>query len=141
MSSFEDSLKTTLLTVNEAFDVADADLHREVAEAARGLQRVTEGAATLTLKKTGEGEQGAHYSLFISGSGVEAVVGQFHVHARGYPVSVISTLRSSQENLVCNDSHALTEYFSKLASNPDSGLVTQAAYIMRKKSKTRDGRP
>jgi hypothetical protein len=132
MPSFEEALKTTLHLVHDGFERADTDLHHEVAAAARDLGKLTQGAATMMLRKTLEGEKGVRYELVLSGNGVEASVGTFFVPARGYPILCESANLSSSEGLTCNDKQALAEYFIRLASNPDSGLVTQTAYIMRK---------
>ncbi len=147
-ATFEEALKTTLVSINEDFEKADADLHKEVVVAAQSLANITQGAATMSLKKRYEAESGIHYDLFVSGKEKEYSIAGFFVSSRGYPIKILSPGHSgivSEDGTevkppskgtvlaLCKDRDGLTDYFSQLASNPDSTLVTAAAYIMRKK--------
>jgi hypothetical protein len=127
MPNYEEALRNALTALHGDFERADTDLHQEVAAAARALQSITQGIVTLKLVKLDEGETGRRYKLVVSGRAVDADIEVFHVPPRGYPITV------SGVALRCKDKQALAEYFSQLASNPDSKLVIQAAYIMRKK--------
>jgi hypothetical protein len=132
-ATFEEALKATLLGINESFEKADADLHREVAAAAQSLAKITQGAATMQLTKSFETADWIRYKLYVTGMNNEFHIAGFLVSARGYPIKITSADESGPPLAVCTVREELTNYFAQLASNPDSTLITAAAYIMRKK--------
>jgi len=131
-TNLEESLRTALISANTGFEQADADLHHVVTAAAQALATVTDGKAKLTLAKWGEDEHRVSYSLRIAGAGGlndSKELAKITVRAKGYPISIAD----SRGDMSYNDKPSLVSFFSNLATNPDSPLVTYAAFVIRKK--------
>ncbi len=128
MSTFEEALKTSLLGVNEAFKLADADLHQEVAAASQALAQLSGGIAVLELITLFENAQGIAYNLTVKSGGSNILhVAQLLVPAKGYPVTLQQPpgkhLKTRQE---------IGAFLAEMAANPDSPLIQHLAFLMRR---------
>jgi hypothetical protein len=131
-TTLEESLRAALTDAYDRFNGADAYLHSEVASADQALGAVTYGKANLTLVKLAETETSNLYYLRIRGGAVDAKdISKIIVPAKGYPIRIEDTTGTLIAS--CNEKESLSSYFTNLATNPDSPLITFAAYIMRKK--------
>ena len=141
MASFEEALKQTLLGINKGFEVADADLHAEVAAAAQALGRITGGGITMLLSPLKESEKGAEYRLQIGGQGYEATLGVFLVSGVGYPIVFAEdwSRLAVGGGVQLADRSALASFFSSMASNPDSPLIRHLAFVLRRKKSSENG--
>jgi hypothetical protein len=147
---FDKLLQESLLGVNKAFEQADADLHELVAAASQALGRVSSGAVEMTLRKCSEGVDGVLYELRVeeatryqSNDAETFVVGAYQISARGYPVRSGTVERTpgrglgpeqetfrSKSTLVGKTE--LQRHFEELMSNPDSPVIANAAFFMRR---------
>ena len=150
MVDFDKLLQESLLGVNKAFEQADADLHELVAAASQALGRVSNGVVAMKLRKWLEGPGGVFYELRVEEEGDftaksdSVVVGAYMVSTKGYPVfaGVVTTTSGggdidptrpnfrSQENFP--DKLSLQVHFEKLMSNPDSPVIANASFFMRR---------
>jgi hypothetical protein len=141
MPSFEEALKNTLLGINKGFEIADADLHQEVASAALALGRLTDGALVLALAPHQESDKGIEYRLLLTGENYEVTLGFFLVGSIGYPIRYAGNqggLNMGGEP-AASDRTALASFFSSMASNPDSPLVRHLAFFLRRKKTPGNG--
>ncbi|WP_162671899.1 hypothetical protein [Gemmata massiliana] len=134
MPTLEELLRASLKGANEKIDQANKDLHAAVVEAAKAVESVTEGKATLRLNATGSDESGTRYDLdvIVYGGGNEArTLSNLGVPIKGYPIFRY-TNRNRDSTVERFDSvDALKAYFQKLASDADSPLVGYLAYVVR----------
>jgi hypothetical protein len=149
---FDKLLQESLLGVNKAFEQADADLHELVATASQALGRVTRGVVEMKLKRHSESIDGLRYDLVVKGQDLTrpfaegVIVGTYEVSAKGYPVRVgvweasPARGRLDLEQYVFRATSDLTgksemqRHFEELMSNPDSPVVTNAAFFMRRRA-------
>lgn len=132
MPTLEDLLRASLQGANRQHNEADAALHREVVAAARAVEAVTDGRATLRLIRSAEDRTATGYDLCVVASdGSEPrKIDSFTVTARGYPILRHTDLiETAQEALHSAD--AVNDYFRKLAADPDSLLVAYLGYYTR----------
>jgi hypothetical protein len=142
---FDKLLQQSLLGVNKAFEQADADLHEMVAAAAEALGRVANGVVELKLRKVSEDRAGVVYELVVGavpdfgrGVGEGVAAGAYQVAAKGYPIRAgnaevdYGRLISFRSQSSFNDKADLQRHFEELMANPDSPVVTTAAFLMRK---------
>ena len=123
MSNFQTVLQETLKGINKAFQVADADLHEEVAVASKAVANVTDGKGALELVVIGEDESGLSYNLMLTTEEKKLQLGSFHVPRKGYPIITShGAIPARQE---------LAGLFANMATNPDSPLVTKLAFLLR----------
>lgn len=146
MPDFDKLLQESLLGVNKAFEQADADLHELVAEASTALGRVTNGVVEMPLVRWSEDLNGVVYSLVVRDPADEshegaATVGGYQVSRKGYPVRMGDTLLASSTQRMSfrpaselKSKSELQQHFEGLLSNPDSPVVANAAFFMRRAS-------
>jgi hypothetical protein len=135
--SFEELLRASLEGVNARFTVAEDDLIREAAEAAQGVERLTDGKATLTLQRIDETPKGVFYGLLLGPRGAGREIMAFRLHPAGYPIMVAGNSADIPERSwrQIDDRSKLSGLFSELASAPGSPVVVGVAYLLRRKSR------
>jgi hypothetical protein len=130
--TLEELLRASLQGANRQHNEADADLHREVVAAARAVEAVTDGRATLRLIRSAEDRAATGYDLCvvaIDGSEPRKI-DSFTVTERGYPIMRhVDLFETAEEKFRSADE--VNGYFRKLAADPDSLLVAYLAYYTR----------
>jgi hypothetical protein len=75
----------------------------------------------------------------LAGNNYEAEIGAFFVPVHGYPIRSAPYAGHIEGNVnsvkPIEDRNALASYFSSMASNPGSPLVTKLAFLMRRHKK------
>jgi hypothetical protein len=134
MPTLEELLRASLKGANEKFDQANKTLHAAVVEAAKAVEAVTEGKATLRLVTKSSNEDGTQYRLVIidKDGNQKRRLANLTVPLEGYPITRIADPASSMAQI--KSPEELATYFQKLASDPDSPLVAYLAYIARNPS-------
>jgi hypothetical protein len=139
MPTFEEMLKAALSGYEANNRAADLDLHHQVAEAAKAVEAISDGRASLSLVRQKETENHTVYSLVLTNEQIHSQqeLMAFRVSARGYPIDVAPGAElllkgPSSEAEQVNDRDQLETLFADLASNPDSSLVVTLAYILRR---------
>ncbi|HYT92496.1 MAG TPA: hypothetical protein VEL76_27520 [Gemmataceae bacterium] len=131
MTEFEKALQETLKGINKAFEVADADLHEEAAAASKAVANVTDGKATLELVVVGESEGGITYDLTLTAGEQKWPLLRVEVPRKGYPINMGSSSIPNRQKLAGT--------FADMATNPDSPLVTNLAFLLRRQGATAAG--
>ena len=136
MPTLEELLRASLKGADEKINKADHDLHAAVVEAAKAVEAVTDGKATLRLRvrRSDAFQQNRfEYELgVIDRFGQEfRTLASLKVSESGYPISAFDTSGRNWENRAIDSAEELSAYFRKLASDPDSFLVAYLAYINR----------
>jgi hypothetical protein len=139
MPTLEEMLRASLKGANERFDQADKALHIAVAEAAKAVEAVTGGKATLRLNPRPRDEYGLRYDLVIVAKSRDSSqirpLGILIVPTNGFPIhSQAPTMPGPDQQF--NTAEDLSAYFQRLASNPGSPLVGYLAYIIRNPSES-----
>jgi hypothetical protein len=139
MPNFEDALRANLLGMNAKLEAVDNDLHQEVAFASEGVKRVTSGKLQLLLEPLSENDEGIRYNLLLCDEthDYSDSVATFEVRVNGYPIRAAPGSRYHQVIFLgkwteINDRKGLADYFSQMASNPDSALVQKIAFLIRR---------
>jgi hypothetical protein len=128
MTSFEESLKAAIQGINASLEVVETDLHEVVTEAANGIQQVTNGVAQLVLVKTGESAEHVSYILQLVSTGNQPVqLLALTLTRRGYPIHTHSG--------PIQDKEGLKKIIAEMGTNPDSPLVVNLAFLLRKTKK------
>jgi hypothetical protein len=134
MSTFEESLKKTVLGLGANYRVAEKDLFEETTLASGGVERVTEGKARLALHKSAESPEQTQFTLYVAGGGQLSEVSNFMISTTGYPIKVASDIisaRLSMYDTVLENRQDISKYYYQLASNADSRLALQIAFLLR----------
>lgn len=149
MVDFEALLQESLVGVNEAFKQADTELHEVVGAVSQALGKLSNNAVELKLVKYAEDLEGTSYELTLEELGKFGMgsvpVGAYQVSARGYPIRVgdidrppveDETIEETPETFKASSELAtqadLEAHFTDLMSKPDSLVITNAAFFMRR---------
>ena len=124
MSDFQQILTESLVAVNAAFETADADLNRIIADAADAVASVSEGKVNLGLMHAGETVGGRHYQLTVYGPNSSQNVGGLRIPPSGYPIRF-------NEKTALSGPKEVEGHLAEMMRNPDSPLTTHLAYAMR----------
>ncbi|AMV23903.1 hypothetical protein VT84_05875 [Gemmata sp. SH-PL17] len=131
MPTLEELLRASLKGANVKFDQANSDLHATVVEAAKAVEAVTGGKATLRLFPIAKDDTATGYDLCVVTVGQQfRKLTSFTVTGAGYPIARHASPEQTAEQHI-KSSEELSSYFRKLASDPDSSLVAYLAYIVR----------
>jgi hypothetical protein len=133
MPTLEELLRTSLKGTNEKFDQANRALHAAVVEAAKAVEAVTNGKATLQLDEVRNDDAQTRYALGVvsKGTGEARTVTYLAVTRRGFPISRHHDSDTSYPQESFDTPEKLSLYLQKLASDPDSPLVAYLAYFVR----------
>ncbi|MBA4191592.1 MAG: hypothetical protein C0467_26735 [Planctomycetaceae bacterium] len=132
MPTLEDMLRASLKGANERFELANKALHSAVAEAAKAVEAVTGGKATLQLVEHGKRETGSRFDFVVTAESQQRPLATFDVPNSGFPIRRLHDEGGFAESFP--SAAALASYFQKLASDQDSPLVAHLAYIVRNAS-------
>ena len=131
MLTFEEMLAQHIQGMNSRFQQADQDLHQVVAEAAKSISRISNGNTSIQLATLNESTDGIMYNLQFVGKGSTINLCSFQVKATGYPIAVPGAGVGSAKTMT--NRGEIESFLNELASNPDSPLVRQLAFTVRKK--------
>lgn len=153
MVDFDNALEKALVGATAAFKEADEDLHHVVVQASQSVARITNGTLELGLDRLDEDFQGTTYALQLAKAGAQnpTDLGLYRVQTRGYPIlfgppadSLAKIMKGDVSMHFKKDAKAihnrdlLLEHFLQLLSSPDSPLVINIAFAIRKQSHDQD---
>lgn len=127
MPTIEELLRASLQGANEKFDQANKGLHAAVVEAAKAVEAVTEGKATLRLWKQHSDMSSTRYALGVTVGEQHRQLSEFTVTGKGYPIHG----KTGSDVQPFDSPEALSQYFKNLAADPNSPLIAFLAYIAR----------
>jgi hypothetical protein len=135
MPTLEELLRASLKGADEKLNQARSDLGAAVVEAAKAVEAVTAGKATIRyrIQKRTHHERGDFFDYEIgivtrSGEQFRALV-DIAVPVNGYPIFVHDPAGVEERRI--NSPDELTAFFHELASESDSPLVAHLAFINR----------
>jgi hypothetical protein len=133
MPTLEELLRVSLKGANERFDRANKALHAAVVEAAKAVEAVTDGKATLRLDEVRSDDDETRYDLNVvpKRGGEGRTLSNLAVTKKGFPIYRHQSSRDYTLLEQFDSTETLTAYFQKLASEPDSPLIGYLAYIVR----------
>jgi hypothetical protein len=133
MPTLEELLRASLKGANDKFDQANKALHAAVVEAAKAVEAATEGKATLRLEEVKSDADETRYNLDIVVKEDDAVrtIASFAMGRKGFPITRLHNRESLHMLEKFDSAEAISAYFQKLASDPESPLVGYLAYIIR----------
>jgi hypothetical protein len=141
MPTLEELLRASLKGANDKYNQANKALHASVVETAKAVEAATDGKATVRLDEVNRDANETRYDLVIMIKGLDGTrtIANFGVSMQGFPIYRYEetggyTFRGNPEFRVAekfDSAEAITKYFQKLASDPDSSLVGYLAFIIR----------
>lgn len=152
MNDFDNALQTALTGASAAFRQADEDLHHVVTEAAQSIGRITKGKVELQLNRIREEFNGTTFALQLlkAGERKPMVLGLYMIQSTGYPIEFGPSKYSQKVESAdvlniglgperqLRDRESLRQHFLELLSAPDSPLVVNIAFLLRKQSQDED---
>jgi hypothetical protein len=139
MPTLEELLRASLKGADEKINKANSDLHAAVVDAAKAVEAVTGGKATLRLRGRGgdtfDGNRLKYELGLVDRLGKEfRALASLNVSVSGYPITAFDQSGKTWDSREINSPEELSAFFQKLASDPDSFLVAHLAYINRNPS-------
>jgi hypothetical protein len=134
MSTFEESLKKTVLGIGQEYSRTVRDLVEETNSVSDSVHRVTNGLAQLLLKTDFTVTTGTYFSLNVKDTKTFSEVGAFFVKSNGYPVKVASSVIEAKGGIWETELYSradIRKYFEDLASNSESRLTLRVAFLIR----------
>ena len=135
MGEFDDILGATLKNANEKFNEARRDLNNIVSEVASAVTTKTKPNFGVELKIVAHSATHLIYQLQFIFRGNRQSMGLYALGSQGYPIEFGTNATEqgmSNPDGQLKDLAEITQHFQEMLKNPDSPLMVQIAFEMRK---------